>query len=210
MRPLPRFLHALTAVHAVGAGACFIMAIGSAASDNFRASLAVSGGSPIMVASFSPVDLGISWLRWGGARHTRILVLACASVGLANDAGGLWRRSPREPVAGQRRDPARVGGGQRECSRLHLREHTKCAARLHWALICHVAALLDMSVTGDAAAFCKGGSRSISPPSSAEPLSWDVQPAIDVAAPASRKSSIFLRRIVGSMFMRVNSKCAHH
>ena len=52
MRPLPRFLHALTAVHAVGAGACFIMAIGSAASDNFRASLAVSGGSAIMVASF--------------------------------------------------------------------------------------------------------------------------------------------------------------
>jgi hypothetical protein len=28
-------------------------------------------------------------------------------------------------------------------------------------------------------------------------------------APASRKSSIFLRRIVGAMFMRVNSKCAH-
>lgn len=27
---------------------------------------------------------------------------------------------------------------------------------------------------------------------------------------ASRKSSIFLRRIVSSMFMRVNSKCAHH
>ena len=26
---------------------------------------------------------------------------------------------------------------------------------------------------------------------------------------ASRKSSIFLRRIVGPMFMRVNSKCAH-
>jgi hypothetical protein len=52
MRPLPGFLHALTAVHAVGAGACFIMAIGSAASDNFRASLAVSGGSAIMVASF--------------------------------------------------------------------------------------------------------------------------------------------------------------
>jgi hypothetical protein len=28
-------------------------------------------------------------------------------------------------------------------------------------------------------------------------------------APASRTSSIFLRRIIGSMFMRVNLKCAH-
>jgi hypothetical protein len=33
--------------------------------------------------------------------------------------------------------------------------------------------------------------------------------AIDVDAPASSKSSIFLRRIVGSLFMRVNTKCAH-
>ena len=32
-------------------------------------------------------------------------------------------------------------------------------------------------------------------------------PAID--APASCKSSIFLRRMVGVMFMQVNSKCAH-
>jgi hypothetical protein len=31
----------------------------------------------------------------------------------------------------------------------------------------------------------------------------------DINAPASRKSSIFLRRVVGSMLMRVNSKCAH-
>jgi hypothetical protein len=52
MRPLPRFLHPLTAVHAVGACACFVMAVGSAASANFRAGLAVSGGSAIMAASF--------------------------------------------------------------------------------------------------------------------------------------------------------------
>ena len=32
---------------------------------------------------------------------------------------------------------------------------------------------------------------------------------IEVDARASRKSSIFLWRIVGPMFMRVNSKCAH-
>jgi hypothetical protein len=49
---LPRFLHALTAVHAVGAGACFVLAVGSAASDKFRSSLAISAGSAIMVASF--------------------------------------------------------------------------------------------------------------------------------------------------------------
>ncbi len=34
--------------------------------------------------------------------------------------------------------------------------------------------------------------------------------AIDIDARASRKSSIFLRRIIGSMSMRVNAKCAHH
>jgi hypothetical protein len=31
----------------------------------------------------------------------------------------------------------------------------------------------------------------------------------DIHGRASRKSSIFLRRIVGVVFMRVNSKCAH-
>jgi len=36
-----------------------------------------------------------------------------------------------------------------------------------------------------------------------------LQLANDVNAPTSRKSSIFLRRIVSSMFMRVNSTCAH-
>ena len=30
-----------------------------------------------------------------------------------------------------------------------------------------------------------------------------------LGAPASSKSSIFLRRIVGEVFMRMNSKCAH-
>jgi hypothetical protein len=34
--------------------------------------------------------------------------------------------------------------------------------------------------------------------------------AIDVDVPASHKSSICLRRIVGEMFMRVNLMCAHH
>jgi hypothetical protein len=53
MRRLPCFLHALTAMHAVGAGACFVMAVGSAASDNFRASLTVSGGSAIRWSHFA-------------------------------------------------------------------------------------------------------------------------------------------------------------
>jgi hypothetical protein len=51
---LPRFLHVLTAVHALGAVACFVMAVGSAMSVDFRTSLAVSGGSTIMVTVFGP------------------------------------------------------------------------------------------------------------------------------------------------------------
>ena len=49
---MPRFLHVLTTVHALGAAACFLMAIGSAVSPEFRASLAVSGGSALMIAMF--------------------------------------------------------------------------------------------------------------------------------------------------------------
>ncbi len=49
---IPLFLHVLTAIHALGAVACFVMAIGSAVSAEFRSSLAVSGGSAIMVAFF--------------------------------------------------------------------------------------------------------------------------------------------------------------
>jgi hypothetical protein len=49
---LPRFLHILTAVHALGALTCFLMAVGSAISADFRTSLAVSGGSTMMVTIF--------------------------------------------------------------------------------------------------------------------------------------------------------------
>ena len=35
-----------------------------------------------------------------------------------------------------------------------------------------------------------------------------LQPKVDIDALTSRKSSIFFWRMVGSMFMRVNSKCA--
>lgn len=49
---LPRFLHVLTAIHALGAVVCFVMAVGSAASPGFRDALAVSGGSELMVEYF--------------------------------------------------------------------------------------------------------------------------------------------------------------
>lgn len=48
----PRFLHALTGIHAIGALACFVMAVGSAASGSFREALVVSGGSELMVEFF--------------------------------------------------------------------------------------------------------------------------------------------------------------
>ena len=52
---VPRFLHLLTAIHAVGAVACFAMAFGSGISKSFRNALAVSGGSEIMVNIFGPL-----------------------------------------------------------------------------------------------------------------------------------------------------------
>ena len=55
----------------------------------------------------------------------------------------------------------------------------------------------------------KGGSRSICPPSSAGPYRGVFVNLDHLDAPASRKSSIFLGRIVGAVFVRVNPKCAH-
>jgi hypothetical protein len=48
----PRFLHVLTAIHAVGSLACFSMAFGAGLSRGFRESLAVSGGSALMLDLF--------------------------------------------------------------------------------------------------------------------------------------------------------------
>lgn len=77
MERLPRFLHVLTAVHAAGALVCFVMAGGSAVSSNFRESLAVSGGSKIM-------------LRWFG--EWTWAFLAFVGCVLAVLAYGSWRR----------------------------------------------------------------------------------------------------------------------
>jgi hypothetical protein len=76
---LPRFLHTLTAVHALGALACFLMAVGSAISADFRTSLAVSGGSTVMVTVFG---------RWTWAFLTFV-----GSV-LATLAYASWRVRP--------------------------------------------------------------------------------------------------------------------
>ena len=54
MKRSSAFVHVLTGVHALGALACFVMSAGSAASASFRNSLAVSGGSTIMVVRFGP------------------------------------------------------------------------------------------------------------------------------------------------------------
>lgn len=49
---LPRFLHVLTAIHALGALVCLVMAVGSAISPGFLEALAVSGGSELMIQYF--------------------------------------------------------------------------------------------------------------------------------------------------------------
>ncbi len=75
-RRLPRFLHALTAVHAVGALACFLMAAGSAISSDFLAALAVSGRRTIMV-------------KWFGEQTW--IFLTCVGAMLATLAYASWR-----------------------------------------------------------------------------------------------------------------------
>lgn len=79
MPRLPRFLHVLTAVHALGALTCFAMALGSAVSTPFREGLAVTGGSTIMV-------------RWFGAGTWAFLSFIGAVLGVLAYAS--WRRRP--------------------------------------------------------------------------------------------------------------------
>jgi hypothetical protein len=79
MRPLPRFLHVLTAVHAVGAVACLAMGTGSAMSASFTEGLARSGGSRLMMA-------------WFG--RSTWLFLAFLGTVLATLAYGSWRVRP--------------------------------------------------------------------------------------------------------------------
>jgi len=76
---LPRFLRLLTAIHAVGALACLVMAAGSALSPGFRDALVVSGGSALMVELFG----GWTWA----------FLLFVGAV-LATLAGASWRVRP--------------------------------------------------------------------------------------------------------------------
>lgn len=98
---MPRFLHALTAIHAVGALACFAMAAGSAVSPAFREGLAVSGGSRIMVDAFGSwtwvfltfvgtilaVLAYASWRRRWWAWHMTLVIYGIGVV------GSLWQVS---------------------------------------------------------------------------------------------------------------------
>ena len=101
MRRASVFVHILTVIHALGAVACFVMSAGSATSPRFRESLAVSGGSTIMVQSFGAVTwafllcVGLvlttlayaSWRVRPWAWHLTLLVYG---IGVA---GSLWQVS---------------------------------------------------------------------------------------------------------------------
>lgn len=101
LKPLPRFLHLLTTIHAIGAFSCFVMSVGSAASNGFREALAMSGGSALMVGLFGRgtwaflVFVGIilttlayaSWRVYPWAWHMTLIVY---SIGVA---GSLWQVS---------------------------------------------------------------------------------------------------------------------
>lgn len=101
MEPVPRGVHALTALHALGALACVVMAAGSALSEGFRLGLARSGGSALMVAWFGPyvwafllavaaVLATLSYGSWRLRRWALPLTVACYAVGVA---GSLWEVS---------------------------------------------------------------------------------------------------------------------
>ncbi|MDX2153736.1 MAG: hypothetical protein SFV54_23535 [Bryobacteraceae bacterium] len=98
---MPRFLHVLTGVHAIGAVVCLVMAVGSLVSADFREGLGVSGGSRIMLRWFGEwtwaflagigVVLGVlaygSWrVRWWAWP----LTLVVYGIGVS---GSLWQVS---------------------------------------------------------------------------------------------------------------------
>ena len=101
MRRPSAFVHVLTVVHALGAVACFAMAAGSAASARFRESLAVSGGSTIMVQSFGAATWAfllcvglvlttLAYASWRVRPWAWHLTLVVYGVGVA---GSLWQVS---------------------------------------------------------------------------------------------------------------------
>lgn len=98
-RPLPRFLHLLTLVHALGAAACWVMAAGSAASPGFRDALVVSGGSAVMIEIFGrwtwafllfvgAVLATLSYASWRVRPWAWELTLVVYGIGVV---GSLWQ-----------------------------------------------------------------------------------------------------------------------
>lgn len=96
-----RFVHGLTAIHSLGAVACFVMAAGSAASSGFREALVVSGGSEIMVATFGSwtwaflafvgtVLAILAWASWRMRPWAWQMTLVVYGIGVL---GSLWQVS---------------------------------------------------------------------------------------------------------------------
>ena len=98
---VPRGVHVLTLIHGLGAIACLVMAIGSAASEPFRLGLVASPGSALMMDLFGGnvwiFLTGIAGLLSAlcyGSWHLRgwawPLTIVCYSLGVI---GGLWEVS---------------------------------------------------------------------------------------------------------------------
>ncbi|CAA9231063.1 MAG: hypothetical protein AVDCRST_MAG42-1133 [uncultured Chthoniobacterales bacterium] len=95
---VPWGVHALTALHGLGAIACVVMALGSAISERFRLSLVASPGSALMMDLFGPrvwifllaiaaLLAALSYGSWHLRRWAWPLTIVCYSIGVV---GGLW------------------------------------------------------------------------------------------------------------------------
>jgi hypothetical protein len=100
-----RFVHALTAIHATGAVACFVMAAGSAISPAFRERLVVSPGSALVVSVFGARTwiflsgvgsflVVLAYASWRKRRRAWPMTLIAYSIGVA---GSLWEVSVGVP-----------------------------------------------------------------------------------------------------------------
>ena len=95
---VPWGIHALTAIHGLGALVLIVMAVGCALSESFRLSLIASPGSALMMDLFGRsvwiflllLACLLSALCYGSWRlrgWTRVLTIICYSIGVV---GGLW------------------------------------------------------------------------------------------------------------------------
>jgi hypothetical protein len=95
---VPWGIHALTAIHGLGALVLIVMAVGCALSESFRLSLIASPGSALMMDLFGRsvwiflllLACLLSALCYGSWRlraWTRVLTIICYSIGVI---GGLW------------------------------------------------------------------------------------------------------------------------